>query len=149
MNTSKKFFFLTGVFLLLSFFGHAQSQSQTVMIRAFEFADQTAGSKPRMHVHDPFGQVQTVALSLPLSRNLDDLGQHARIISFGYVHQPNGEVQRIYGILDETTGVGNARTFTELEADWPISYYARLFGIDVSIKSESSVIDKPGKHTGF
>jgi len=69
-----------------------------------------------------------------LSRNLDDLGQHARIISFGYIHQPNGEVQRMYGILDEATRVGNARTFTELEADWPISYYARLFGIDVPIK---------------
>jgi hypothetical protein len=84
-----------------------------------------------------------------LSRNLDDLGQHARIISFGIVHQPTGEVQRIYGILDEATGVGNARTFTELEADWPISYYARLFGIDVPIKSESSVIDKSGRHAGF
>jgi hypothetical protein len=84
-----------------------------------------------------------------LSRNLDDLGQHARIISFGFVHQPNGEVQRIYGILDEVTGVGNARTFTELEAEWPISYYARLFGIDVPIKSESNVINKPGRHAGF
>jgi hypothetical protein len=69
-----------------------------------------------------------------LARNLDDLGQHARIISFGYVHQPHGEVQRMYGIMDEATGVGDARSFTELEADWPITYYARLFGIDVPIK---------------
>jgi len=71
-----------------------------------------------------------------LARNLDDLGQHARIISFGYIHQPNGEVHRMYGILDEATHVGNARSFTELEADWPISYYARLFGVDVPIKDE-------------
>ena len=69
-----------------------------------------------------------------LARNLDDLGQHARIISFGYIHQPKGQVQRMYGILDEATGVGQARSFTELEADWPISYYARLFGVDVPIK---------------
>lgn len=69
-----------------------------------------------------------------LARNLDDLGQHARIISFGYFHQRNGEIQRMYGILDEATGVGEARSFTELEADWPISYYARLFGVDVPIK---------------
>ena len=69
-----------------------------------------------------------------LRRNLDDLGQHARIISFGYIHQPKGQVQRMYGILDEATGVGEARSFTELEPDWPISYYARLFGIDVPIR---------------
>ncbi len=69
-----------------------------------------------------------------LHRNLDDLGQHARIISFGYIHQPKGQVQRMYGILDEATGVGEARSFTELEPDWPISYYARLFGIDVPIR---------------
>ena len=69
-----------------------------------------------------------------LSRNLDDLGQHARIISFGHVQQPNGEVQRMYGILDEATGVGDGRSFTELEADWSISYYGRLFGVDVPIK---------------
>jgi len=71
-----------------------------------------------------------------LRRNLDDLGQHARIISFGFSRGPNGELQRMYGILDEATHVGNARSFTELEEDWPIAYYARLLGVDVPIKGK-------------
>jgi hypothetical protein len=80
MKTSKRAVFFLGIFFLLSFFASAQSLSQTVMIRAFEFADQTAGSKPRMHVHDPFGQVRTVNLSQMLSRNIDDLRSNSETI---------------------------------------------------------------------
>ena len=46
-------------------------------------------------------------------------------------------MQMMYAILNETTGTGGARVIQEpLEQDSPAAYYARLFGVDVSIKSE-------------
>jgi len=72
-----------------------------------------------------------------ISRKLDDLGQDARIISFCQVRQPNGDVQMMYAILNEITGSGDARVIQEpLEQDSPAAYYARLFGVDVPIKSK-------------
>ena len=70
-----------------------------------------------------------------IASKLENLGQHARVITFGYVQQPNGQMDPMYGITDETAGTSEARTFHELDEDWPITYYARLFGVDVPIKS--------------
>jgi hypothetical protein len=69
-----------------------------------------------------------------LASKLDDLGPHARVISFGYWRQPSGQMTPMYGIIDETEGTGEARGFKELDPDWPITYYAKLFGVDVPIK---------------
>jgi hypothetical protein len=68
-----------------------------------------------------------------LATKMEDLGQHARVISFGYWRQPDGKMQRMYGIVDETEGTGSARGFDELDEDWPITYYARLFGVNAPI----------------
>ena len=72
-----------------------------------------------------------------ISTKLDDLGGDARIISFFQLHQPNGDTQMMYASLNERIGTGSARVIQEpLEEDSQAAYYARLFGIDVPIKSK-------------
>jgi hypothetical protein len=71
------------------------------------------------------------------AHKLDDLGQHSRIISFGWVHQPSGEVQLGYAVLDEAAGTSTMQVINSpIEKDSQPAYYAQLFGIDVPIKDQ-------------
>jgi len=93
-------------------------------------------------VNQALGPTRTVylmeAVNGFLASKLDDLGQHARVISFGYWRQPSGQMSPMYGVIDETEGTADARGFKELDLDWPITYYARLFGVNVPIKAAES-----------
>src|SRR6266516_4269409 len=72
-----------------------------------------------------------------IQTRLDDLGRHARIITFGRLRQPNGEIQAGYAELDETTGVGNYRVIQQpLEPDSQAAYYGRLFGVEVPVRDQ-------------
>jgi hypothetical protein len=72
-----------------------------------------------------------------LTDKLENLGAHARVITFGYSQQRDGSLSPGYSVLDETEGTGNARGFKELGLDWPITYYAQLFGLSIPIEARS------------
>ena len=92
-------------------------------------------------LHDALGPTRANLLSEAVSDHiqtrLDDLGRQTRVITFGRIRQPNGEIQTGYAELDEVTGVGNYRLIQQpLEPDSQAAYYARLFGVDVPIASK-------------
>lgn len=71
-----------------------------------------------------------------LQQNLDDLGQTARIISFGQKRQPDGEVQFVYGVITEGISRALEPIREPLPEDSQAAYYARLLGIAVPIKGQ-------------
>ncbi len=69
-----------------------------------------------------------------ITSKLDELGQDARIISFGQVHQRDDQTQLYYGVLTEGVNAIARLIQVPLDPNSQAAYYARLFGADVPIK---------------